>query len=308
MKVANLGAFKVTVADGAVANEKLITAVGFVPNEITPTAIKKIQVRVIKFKLIDPPCAMCAGGEAPPGTDTDVRIGGTATITAADTGKNFCPGVDPLATVMSQGSSITNGSPNLTPPPGDPPPPTLLPGVDQSKFSSFLLKDADMAMLKSLAKTNGTYFQPPAGGDGVVSLTSPPKNGILFVDTVSGAPLTASSPASDIPTLRINGDWGSPGFSGWVIVAGSASIQGNIKITGLVYVQNDVQLNGLGTGAINGSVISTNRVDTSSTNIDTVDIGQAPLAYDCMAVRTGGGALPQGWTVAAGTYVEQAGK
>ena len=305
MQVANLGEFKVTVADGAVANEKLITAVGFVPTQANPTAIKKVQVRVIKFKHIDPPCAMCAGGEAPPGTDTDVRIGGNSTITAANTGSNFCPGVTPTGTVMSQGQQITNGSPNLTPPPGGT---TLQANVSQDVFAPFLLKDADMAMLKSLAKANGTYYQPAPDGGGVVSLTTPPKNGIVFVDTVSGSPLTNSSPASDIPTLRINGNWSSPGFSGWIIVAGSLSIQGDVKITGLVYAQNDVQLNGLGTGAINGSVISTNRVDTSSTNIDTTDIGQAPLAYDCMAVRTGGGALPQGWTLEAGTYVEQQGK
>jgi hypothetical protein len=301
MPVANLGVFKVTVADGAVANEKLITAVGFVPNQNNPTAIKKVQVRVIKFKLIDPPCAMCAGGEAPPGTDTDLRIGGNATISAADTGKNFCPGVNPKATVMSQGQTIENGSPNVTAPPGDPPPPATLPGVAQSDFAPFLLKDADMAMLKSLAKTNGTYFQ------GDTSLTSPPKNGVLFVDTPSGNPLTNASPSSDIPTLDIHGDWSS-GFSGWIVVAGSLKISGNVKITGLVYAQNDASLQGLGTGAINGAVITTNRVDTSATNFDSVDIGQAPLSYDCMAVRTGGGALPQGWTVAAGTYVEQQGK
>jgi len=301
-----------------VPNEKVVTAVGFVPNQNNPTAIKKVQVRVIKFKHLDPPCAMCAGGEAPPGTDTDVRIGGTATITGASNGippgapgSNFCLDssgnpVPVTGTVMSQGTTITNGSPNITAPP--PPGTALQPGVPQSTFSPFLLKDADLALLKSAAKANNTYFQPPVGGDGVVSLTSPPKNGIVFVDTVSGNPLTSSSPADDIPTLRINGNWAAPGFSGWIVVAGSASIQGDIKITGLVYVQNDIQLNGLGTGAINGAVISTNRVDTSSTNIDTVDIGQAPLAYDCMAVRTGGGALPQSWTVEAGTYVEQAGK
>ena len=158
-----------------------------------------------------------------------------------------------------------------------------------------------MAYLKSFAKANGTYFQ------GDTTFTSPPKNGILFVDTVSGNPLTNSSPASDIPTLDIHGNW-SAGFNGWIVVAGSISIQGNVNINGLIYAQNDASLNGLGTGAINGAVITTNRKDTSSTNFDAVDIGQAPLSYDCMKVRTGGGALPQGWTVEPGTYVEQQGR
>ena len=55
-------------------------------------------------------------------------------------------------------------------------------------------------------------------------------------------------------------------------------------------------------------MISTNRRDTSSTNVDSTDIGNAPLTYDCNAVRTGGGSLPQGWTMEAGTFVEQQGR
>lgn len=315
MQAGTLGVFKVTVSDGAFSNEKVVTAVGYVPTQNNPRSVKKIQVRVIKFKLLDPPCAMCAGGESPPGTDTDVTIGGNATIGAAKGASpygasNYCPGVDPSSTIMSQGTVTTNGKPNLAAPDGTTD--SKCTGSicseknPSSAFDSFTLKDADIAYLKSLAKTNGTYFQPPPGGDGKVTMTEPPKNGIVFVDTVSGNPLTKDSPSSDIPTLDIHGNWAST-FKGWIVVAGSISIQGNISIDGLVYAQNDISLNGVGTGHITGAVVSTNRVDTSSTNIDSGDTGQAPLSYDCMAVRTGGGALPQGWTIEAGTYVEQQG-
>ena len=298
IQVTNLGVFKVTVADGATSNEKLITGVGFVPNQNNPVAVKKIQLRAIRFKHLDPPCAMCAGGESPPGTDADVRIGGSAAITAAATGGNFCPGVTPTSGVMSEGQITTNGNPSVTAPPGGV---ATAPNTANSVFTPFMLQDADMSYLKSMAKANGTYFQ------GNTTMTSPPKNGIVFVDTVSGNPLTANSPSSDVPTLDIHGNWAA-GFSGWIIVAGSISIQGNAHITGLVYAQNDATLNGTGNGGVSGALITTNRKDTSSTNIDSTDEGNAPISYDCNAVRTGGGSLPQGWTIEAGTYVEQQGR
>lgn len=298
IQVTNLGVFKVTVADGATSNEKLITGVGFVPNQNNPVAVKKIQLRAIRFKHLDPPCAMCAGGESPPGTDADVRIGGSASITAAATGGNFCPGVTPTSGVMSEGQITTNGNPSVTAPPGGV---ATAPNTANSVFTPFMLQDADMSYLKSMAKANGTYFQ------GNTTMTSPPKNGIVFVDTVSGNPLTANSPSSDVPTLDIHGNWAA-GFSGWIIVAGSISIQGDAHITGLVYAQNDATLNGTGNGGVSGALITTNRKDTSSTNIDSTDEGNAPISYDCNAVRTGGGSLPQGWTIEAGTYVEQQGR
>ncbi|MBI2162392.1 MAG: hypothetical protein HYU25_18800, partial [Candidatus Rokubacteria bacterium] len=70
---------------------------------------------------------------------------------------------------------------------------------------------------------------------------------------------------------------------------------------------NDVNLNGTGTGAINGAVISTNRVDTTSTTVaDTVQIGNAPLTYDCLKARDGGGTLDN-WWLKPGTYQEKSG-
>jgi len=66
------GEFTVTVANGAAANERNITAVGFVPNHTNPIAIKKIQTTVTHIKIPTPPCAVCAGGESPPGTSTNI--------------------------------------------------------------------------------------------------------------------------------------------------------------------------------------------------------------------------------------------
>ncbi len=290
-----VGGFIVTVGPGGAVNERTITAVGYVPNNVNPVAIKKIQTTVTKIKWLDPPCAVCAGGEAPPGDPTNVRVGGSASITASTSqGAQYCPGVTPMAATYSAGSVNTNGHPNITGPSGGS---DILTNQPAANFAPFLFTDSDMVTLKSLAKANGTYYQ------GNQSWSSPPPNGIIFVDTPSGNPLTNSSPSSDMIGVDIHGNWPS-GWNGWLVVAGSIQISGNTALNGLVYAQNDVTLHGTGGGNITGAVISTNRVDTNSTNVDTEDIGNAPITYNCPAVRTGGGTIPQGWFVKPGTYKE----
>jgi len=287
------GGFIVTVAEGAATNERVITSVGYVPDNANPIAIKTIQTVVTKVKFLDPPCAICAGGENPPGTASQIQIGGSASINVSTaSGARYCAGVTPTAAAYASGAIGTNGHPDLTAPAGGS---AIAANQPASSFAPFLFTDSDMAMLKSLAKANGTYYQ------GDQHWTSPVPNGIVFVDTPSGNPFTASSPSGDIISVDIHGNW-SAGWSGWLVVAGSVQISGNMNLTGLIYAQNDVTLHGAGSGSISGAVISTNRLDTSSTNVDTDDIGNAPLTYSCPAVRDGGGTIPQGWFVKPGTF------
>ncbi len=287
------GGFIVTVADGAASNDRVVTSIGYVPNNTNPIAIKKIQTVVSKVKFLDPPCAICAGGENPPGTASQIQIGGSASINGSSaSGAQYCAGVTPTAAAYASGSIGTNGHPDLTAPPGGV---AIAANQPASSFAPFLFTDSDMAILKSLAKANGTYYQ------GDQHWTSPQPNGVIFVDTPSGNPFTNNSPDSDIIGVDIHGNWRS-GWSGWLVVAGSIQISGNMNLTGLIYAQNDVTLHGAGGGTISGAVISTNRLDTSSTNVDTDDIGNAPLTYNCPAVRDGGGTIPQGWFVKPGTF------
>lgn len=296
--VSGQGGFAVTVAAGALATERVITSVGYVPDNVNPIAIRKIQAIVTHIKPISPKCAICAGGEAPPGAVTELRIGGAATINASPgTGAAYCAGVVPTAAAYSQGVVEINGSPDLFPPPGGAPYATNVPTAN---FQSFMLTDTDFAILKSLAKANGTYYK------GAQTFSAPPKDGIVFVDTPSGNPFTQWSPDSDQFTVDVHGNW-STGWNGWLIVQGSVSVSGNINMTGLIYAVNDINLQGQGSGHINGAVVSANRLDTSSTNIDSDDTGNAPLTYNCPAVRNGGGKIPQGWFVKPGTYREVSG-
>ena len=286
-------------------NEKFVQAVGYVPDATNPIAIKKITTVVTRLKWISPICALCAGGENPPDTTTNVQISGNATINA-NTGQN-CPGVTPQAAVASNGTAVTGGSATLIPPSEYVQSPFPCPNGANCNVTfpnTMTLTDSDMATLKALAKASGPghYFN-----DGDQHWTSPPLNGLIFVDTPSGNPLTVNSPDSDKIEVQISGNWQSSIWSGWLVIAGSVRIDGNVSMKGLIYAQNDATLHATGTGSIQGAVISTNRVDSLSTTVDSVDIGNAPISYNCPFVRNGGGNLSQGWLVKPGSYRETSG-
>jgi hypothetical protein len=199
---------------------------------------------------------------------------------------------------MSQGTINTNGTPELAAPPGGQ---GMVTDVPADYFKPFIFSDEDMNMLRDMAKAQGTYLK------GSQSFNSPPPNGIVFIDTPSGNPFTNDSPSSDIVDVDIHGDWGA-GWNGWLIVAGSVRLSGNIKMTGLLYSQNDVILHGTGSQGFTGAVISTNRMDTTSTRVsDLEDIGNAPITYNCPAIRDGGGTISQRWFTKPGTFREVAG-
>jgi hypothetical protein len=296
------GGFTVRIQDGPAANERIITAVGYVPNINNPIAKKEIRLTATRFKKLDPPCAICAGGEQPPGATTDIRIGGSAHVRAsAATGAQFCADAPmPQAAAMSQGTISTNGSPELAAPPGGQ---GMVTSVPAGTFNSFIFTNDDMAMLRDMAKATGTYLK----GQQSYAFSSPPPNGIVFIDTPSGNPFTNDSPSSDIVNVDIHGNW-SQGWSGWLIVAGSVQLSGNVLMTGLLYAQNDVTLHGTGNSGFTGAVISTNRMDTTSSRVsDVEDIGNAPITYNCPAVRDGGGTISQRWFTKPGTFREVAG-
>jgi len=300
--VVGAGEFKVTVANSVAPNDRDIIAVGYVPNHTNPIAIKKIQTTVTHISMAPPPCAVCAGGEAPPGTTTNIQIGGSASISAAagPGGSNYCSGSTPVAAAYSAGTIGSNGTPNITGPSGGQ---GVMSNQPQSNFQNFVFNDDQFNILKQWVKTNnpGNYYQ------GSQTWTQPPPNGLIIVDTPSGNALSNSSPDSDKSVVvDIHGDWAGQGWSGWLVVAGSVWISGNAQLTGLVYAQNDVTLHGNGNGYVTGAVISTNRVDTQSTNIDTDDTGNAPVTYNCPAVRNGG-LVPINWFVRPGSYREVAG-
>src|SRR2546428_12005662 len=105
------------------------------------------------------------------------------------------------------------------------------------------LSDSDMVTLKAMAKARGTYYQPTSPG-GKVTFTSPPPNGIVFVDTYSGNPLTPSSPSSDlsVPLVDIHG-WGNAApFKGLLIAVGTNGVAWKPALVGLIKPYDDSTL------------------------------------------------------------------
>ena len=289
-----VGVYRVTVTPGAAANERNIVSLGFLPSEASPRSKQRIQVTVIKLKFLDPPAALSVRGE--------LQVGGNTNISAKeDTSCGAKPGSFTTGTTTVQGGSAdVYGAGNTT---SNEAGTDIAQGQPTAAFDQYLLTDSDMAMLKAYAKSQGTYYQGTLAFD--ASNRMP--NGVIFVDSVSGNPVTATSDPSDMANLTIHGNAPSSAdgiFHGWLIVNGSLAISGNFQMWGYGYVQNDLTYTGTGTGQIVGAMLSRNIQDSSSTTIDTNTGGNASIVYDCAKAREGGGFVPVSYSVKAGTYKE----
>jgi hypothetical protein len=316
-----IGLAFVTVSPGVNANERNIVAVGWVPTNTgsTAKAHQKIQVTVSKFlfRVTPPPAALTVAGE--------INAGGNVNIDSrTDTSCGFKDGT------WSAGSTDTSGSAEIYGADGNNTKNQTLSGmgggvtderanVPGSAFDPYVLKNADLNTLKAYAKKNGTYYS----GAGVQGLTfnsgNKMPNGIIFIDTVSGNNIDYNSdgsacsgctPTSDFASVDIHGGFAADAsgiFSGMIVVAGGLSISGDVEMRGLVYVVNDLTYTGTGNGHIDGAVFSQNIRDVASTTIDTNTGGNAQINYNCNYASNPGGQLPQGFSIAPGTYKEIAG-
>ena len=90
-----------------------------------------------------------------------------------------------------------------------------------------------------------------------------------------------------------------------MVVNGSLSISGNMKIDGMAYAVNDFTYNGTGNGAINGLVVSENVRDVTQTAIsdDSSAGGNSRVNFNCSNARNLP-YVPQGFFMQAGTYRE----
>src|SRR4030095_2704272 len=257
-------------------------------------AKQRIRVTVIKFKIPDPPAALSVRGE--------LQVGGNTYIDSrADTscGAKMGTFTTGITTVLDNSADVYGADGNNSRNEST----DIVQLQPTAAFDSYLLTDSDMAALKAYAKSQGTYYQ----GAVEFSASNTMPNGIIFVDTVSGNPMTASSDPNDQANLTIHGNApaSSDGiFHGWLIVNGRLEISGNFQMWGYGYVINDLTYPGTGTGQIVGAMLSRNIQDTSSTTIDTNTGGNASILYDCAKARNGGGAVPQTYAVKGGTYRE----
>ena len=142
---------------------------------------------------------------------------------------------------------------------------------------------SQLAALKALAQSQGTYIQPTSNSEFNLNVV----NGLMFVDTVNGQSLGTPPDPTKLANVKITG----ANNSGWLIVMGSIRIDGNVTYNGFVYAHNDLSYKGTGTGGIFGGVVTGNAVDTVATIVDTDASGNSKIYYDCDLVASGGGAL-----------------
>lgn len=299
------GGFTVRVSRplGMPANELRVQAIGWTPtndpNDPQPKSVKKIETTVMKIKTLDPPCALCVQGE--------LSVTGNAAADArglSSNGGSFCADTTPSVGTMTSGPTYTGGSGSIYGPDGNNTANESTDKLDNTQADfSFTWTNDELAYLKSMAKANGTYYQ----GSVTFNSSNKMKDGIIFVDTTTANPFTAATPDSEAGYADIHGgatDTNATGWNGWLIVAGSISISGNIKMNGLVYAQNDLSYRGTGTGQIKGAVLSLNLKDDQATTVDATAGGNADIVYNCQNVRDGGGTISQNWSVKVGTYKE----
>jgi hypothetical protein len=297
-------------------NERLITSTGFwTPTDDTDprTARRRIQATVERFPpfAFNAPCALCVRG--------DLAVGGSALVDGTTDGScgGYRKGAMTAGDVDISGSAKIRGTdPNTT---GNDPNLDYETGAGDSKFSGITLSAKNFKVLRELAKQNGTYYGPgypngtmssdPWSGTVQFDSTNKLKNGIVFIDTVSGTdiPSTMSEQnVADFANVRIQGNpFVSGDFAGWIVVNGSLQISGNMKINGLVYAVNDFVYNGTGTGQIAGLAVSQNIRDVSATSIsgDSITIGQSKIKFNC-ANLTPPPAAAIGYALVPGTYRE----
>jgi hypothetical protein len=300
---AQVGVFTISVTDGATANERNIVATGWTPTNTGtgPKVKQRIQVTVFQLpSLRNLPSALTVRGE--------ISVGGNALIDSrSDTSCGTKTGTTSEGTTAVSGSASVYGADgnNVANQAGD-----IVQNVPASAFNSYSYSNTELDALKALARQNGTYYQGTVtfnSGNGL-------PNGIVYVDTVSGQNIDKDGPnttlITDFAQVDIHGHAPldtSGIFSGMLIVAGSLSISGDFQMHGTVYVQNDFTYLGTGTGQIVGAVMTQNVRDVSATTIDTAASGNSTVIWNCSYVGTGGGYLPQTFTIETGTYKEISG-
>ena len=302
-----IGGYRVTVGPsaGGFVNERDVTAVGWVPNDTTTAvgkAHQRIRATLTKFKFLDPPCALCVGG--------DVQIGGSSLIDSrGDTSCGNKAGALVTGVVDAQGSADIFGADgnNTKNQAGTTPPADIVQGFDVNSFNSYTFTNNDLDALKAYAKSQGTYFQ----GSVTFNSTNRMPNGVIFIDTTTGTNIDVNgpntTPSSEFADVTISGNPAedpSGVFHGWIIVNGRLTVNGNFEANGMLYAQNDISYRGIGNGRITGQMISRNIRDTVATQIDSDLTGNSRIIYDCTAARTGGGSVPQSWVLKGGSYKE----
>jgi hypothetical protein len=332
VRLGGTGGFVASVDNdpGGDPSVRQITSVGWTPSN-APGAGVRAHRRVRGSVVLLPdlarraPCVLCVRG--------DLQIGPYAAIDGnnRDT-SGTCGGNDRFGTYSEGATTLGAGAGTIAGGNASCAAGRLCVADNQpgAAFDALTYSDAELSALKALALKNGTYFGPGFSGttdaegkavagtySGAVRFTDgvghQVANGVVFVDTIDGVnPDPRGANTGTLATVQIDGHPfvdATGDFTGVIVVNGSLTIAGGMRINGLVYAVNELTYSATGSGAISGLAISQNLRDGALTTIsgapsaDAV-AGPAPvITFDCPRAR-GQGFIPPGFVVLPGTYRE----
>jgi len=287
---AAMGGFRLAVITGAAKNERDVLSVGWAPTDAAADRRPKAHQRIAAtlWRLPAPaesaPCALCVRG--------DLEVTGVVTVDAradASCGDKlgaWSSGAVSVAPSSKVWGADGNDTPNED---GD-----YAQAQPADAALAWIFTDADLLALKRLARARGSYYR----GSVLFDTSRPAPEGLVFVDTATGAPVTSGTPAAELARVELRGG----AFRGWLIVAGSLEISGGARVRGLAYAQDGFVYRGATPGVIEGQVVAAG-VRGGSTSLSS-DGGGSSLTFDCAAAAGGDGTVPGGWMLKVGSYRE----
>jgi hypothetical protein len=287
---APLGGFRLAVVAGAAQNERDVLSVGWTPTDdrgdIRPKAHQRIAGTLWRLRVPaeSAPCALCVRGDLD--LTDQVTVDARADPRCGGKRGAWSSGEVTVASSAKIWGADGNDTPNEA---GD-----YIQAQPADTALAWIFSDTDLLALKRLARSRGSYYR----GSVVFDPSRPAPDGLVFVDTLNGAPVTEATPLEELARAEVRGGV----FRGWLIVAGSLEISGDARVRGLAYAQDGFAYRGATPGGIEGQVVTAG-VRGGSASLSRTG-GGSTLTFDCAAAAAGDGTVPKGWMLKAGSYRE----